>query len=106
MHVVILQTSSIPLKFTLHPTMKSSNTVEVTAEGTTPLKYQWYSSKKKLTDGTQFEGAETSRLVIKYTTSPSEGCYMCTVQDKHKKSMSSREIGKLVLQTHACITCH
>lgn len=95
--IVLLQTSAIPLEVTMHPTMTSSNTIEITASGTTPLKYQWYSGKKKITDGARFEGTETARLVIKYTSSPSEGCYKCIVQDKHEKSLSSNEIGKPAL---------
>ena len=98
--VICLQTSSFPLEVTMHPTMTSSNTIEIAAKGTTPLKYQWFSGKKKLTDGARFEGTETSKLVIKYTSSPSEGCYKCTVQDKHEKSTSSNEIGKPVLCVH------
>ena len=97
--IVLLQTSAIPLEVTMHPTMTSSNTIEITASGTTPLKYQWYSltDNKKLTDGARFEGTETSRLVIKYTSSPSEGCYECRVEDKHNKSISSDSIGMPLL---------
>ena len=89
----LFQSSDIPLAVTRHPTMTSSNTIEISAEGTTPLKYQWYQDDKELRDGPDFDGSRTSKLSIKTTDSPSEGCFKCRVKDKHGKSISSDIIG-------------
>ena len=78
------------------PTMTSNNSIEIIAEGTTPLKYQWFLDEEELTiDDGDYEGSTTARLVIKNSDSLSEGCYKCEVTDKFGESLVSDHIGKL-----------
>ena len=80
----------------MHPTMTSNNSIKIIAEGTTPLKYQWFLDEEELTiDEDDYEGSTTARLVIKNSDSLSEGCYKCEVTDKFGESIISDHIGKL-----------
>ena len=88
-----MQDPNVPIDIIKQPVV-SENVLEVSAIGNTPLKYHWVLEEKRLIDGDNYEGASTSRLVIKKASLQDEGCYHCEVEDEVDNVAKSATIGK------------
>ena len=91
---VLMQDPNVPIDIIKQPVI-SENILEVSAIGNTPLKYQWVLGEERLIDGDNYEGASTSRLVIKKASLQEEGCYHCEVEDEVDNVAKSATIGKM-----------
>ena len=89
-----MQDPKVPIDIIKQPVI-SENILEVSAIGNTPLKYQWVVGEKRLIDADNYEGASTSRLVIKKASLQDEGCYHCEVKDEEDNVAKSATIGKM-----------
>ena len=93
LNFVLLQDPNVPIDIIKQPVI-SENLLEVSAIGNTPLKYQWVLEEKRPIDGDNYEGTNTSRLVIKKASLQDEGCYHCEIKDEVDNVAKSATIGK------------
>ena len=96
----LVQIPNVPLEIVKQPTLIADRTIEVSARGITPLKYQWLLGETDgdnfgdiPTDSEHFKDSSTDRLIIQNPRFLHEGSYKCRVMDKNGDIMSS-PIGK------------
>ena len=96
----LVQIPNVPLEIVKQPTL-IADTIEVSARGITPIKYQWLLRETDdddfediPTDSKDFIDSTTDRLVIQNPRFLHEGSYKCRVVDKNGDIMSSPIIGK------------
>ena len=88
-----MQDPKVPIEIIKQPVIYE-NVLEVSAIGNTLLKYQWFLEGKRVKDGDNYEGTNTSRLVIKKASLQEEGCYHCEMKDEVDNVAKSATIGK------------
>ena len=69
--------------------------IRVKAEGTKPIRYQWFKDGMMLSDNNEYKGTTTSELFLRHLDVHLKGIYSCRVKDKSLYCISSIEVGKL-----------
>lgn len=59
----------------------SNDTLEIVAEGSSPLAYQWSKNGQELVDGSGIYGSSTRILYVSPVTATTSGEYLCTVSN-------------------------
>ena len=71
--------------------------IEIKAEGTKPLWYQWFKDGEKLFDDNDYKGSATPELFLRNLKQCLKGMYYCEIQDKSKQCILTSdkiELGK------------
>ena len=68
------------------------NRIKLRAQGTTPLKYQWFKDDEELSDGEDYKGSASPALVIEETGPQSKGNYKCQVSNEYGNVFSQEKI--------------
>ena len=95
--MLCFQSLTIPPNITKQPALKE-NRISIEAEGTQPMRYQWLKDDEELSDGDDYKGSITPKLVIVGTGPQVKGNYKCRVKHKYGKILSNETCyGKMLV---------